>query len=132
MKSKKQELLHYGQAVFSLCQAQENNCIESASLIFFDFSIYMGLVILNQRCGVINCGIKYLLTLNCDAGVQWLSLLHNFIQLSLNSDSNPARGVSEIRDGQDLWQWSWLEIRLKAFRRSTIPQKQFIIIINVI
>ena len=26
--------------------------------------------------------------------------------------SNPARGVSEIRDGEDLWQWSWLEIRL--------------------
>ena len=43
--------------------------------------------------------------------------------------SNPARGVLEIRDGEDLWQWSRLEIRLNAFRRSTIPQKQFIIII---
>ena len=43
--------------------------------------------------------------------------------------SNPARGVSEIRDGEDLWQWSLLEIRLNTFRRSTIPQKQFIIII---
>ena len=42
--------------------------------------------------------------------------------------SNPARGVSEIRDGEDLWQWSRLEIRLNAFRRSTIRQKQFIII----
>ena len=40
--------------------------------------------------------------------------------------SNPARGVSEICDGEDLWQWSRLEIRLNAFRRSTIPQKQFI------
>ena len=58
--------------------------------------------------------------------MQWLSLLHNFIQLSLNSGSNRACGVSEIRDGEDLWQWSWLEIRLNAFRRSTIPQKQFI------
>ena len=28
----------------------------------------------------------------------------------------------------DLWQWSQLEIRLNVFRRSTIPQKQFIII----
>ena len=37
-----------------------------------------------------------------------------------------ARGVSENRDGEDLWQWSRLEIRLNAFRRSTIPQKQFI------
>ena len=33
----------------------------------------------------------------------------------------------EIRDGEDLWQWSWLEIRLNTFLRSTIPQKQFII-----
>ena len=43
-----------------------------------------------------------------------------------------ARGVSEIRDGEDLWQWSRLEIRLNAFRRSTIPQKQFVIIIIII
>ena len=50
-------------------------------------------------------------------------------ELRFCADSNPVLGVSEIRDGEDLWQWSWLEIRLKAFRRSTIPQKQFIIII---
>ena len=37
--------------------------------------------------------------------------------------SNPARDVSEICDGEDLWQWSWLQIRLKAFCQSTIPQK---------
>ena len=43
--------------------------------------------------------------------------------------SNPARVVSEIRDGMDLRQSSRLEIRLNTFRRSTIPQKQFIIII---
>ena len=43
-----------------------------------------------------------------------------------------SNGVSEIRDGEDLWQWSRLEIRLNAFRRSTIPQKQFIIIIQLI
>ena len=43
------------------------------------------------------------------------------------ASSNPARGVSEIRDGEDLWEWSRLEIRLNAFRRSTIPQKQVII-----
>ena len=41
--------------------------------------------------------------------------------------SNPACSVSEIRHGEDLWQWSWLEIRLNAFRWSTIPRKQFII-----
>ena len=27
--------------------------------------------------------------------------------------SNPVRGVSDIRDGEDLWQWSRLEIRLR-------------------
>ena len=41
--------------------------------------------------------------------------------------SNPACGVSEIRDGEEIWQWSWLEIRLNAFCWSTTPQKQFII-----
>ena len=36
----------------------------------------------------------------------------------------PARGVSEIRDGEDLWQWPQLEMRLNACRRSTIPHTQ--------
>ena len=39
--------------------------------------------------------------------------------------SNPGCSVWEIRDGEDLRQWSQLEIRLNAFRRSTIPQKYF-------
>ena len=46
--------------------------------------------------------------------------------------SNPARGVSEIRNGENLWQWSRLEIRVDTFRRSTIPQRQFTIIIIII
>ena len=53
-------------------------------------------------------------------------------ELRFCAGSNPARGVSEIRDGEDLRQWSRLEIRLNAFRRSTIPQKQSIIIIIII
>ena len=44
-------------------------------------------------------------------------------ELRFCAGSNPARGASEIRDGDDLWQWSRLEIRLNAFRRSVIPQK---------
>ena len=52
-------------------------------------------------------------------------------ELRFCAGSNPTRSVSENHDGEDLWQWSRLEIRLNAFRRSTIPQKQFIIIINV-
>ena len=36
-----------------------------------------------------------------------------------------------VGDGEDLWQWFRLEIRLHAFLRSTIPEKQFIIIIII-
>ena len=50
-------------------------------------------------------------------------------ELSFCTGSNPACGMSEIGDGEDLWQCSWLEIKLNAFCWSTIPQKQFIIII---
>ena len=49
--------------------------------------------------------------------------------------SNSARGVLEIGDGEVLWEWSEIkrmELRLNAFCRSTIPQKQFIIIIIII
>ena len=48
-------------------------------------------------------------------------------ELRFWAGSNPARGASEIRDGENLWQWFRLEIRLNAFCRSTIPQKQFTI-----
>ena len=34
----------------------------------------------------------------------WTQVLRRFISCSC---------VSEIRDGEDLWQWSWLEIRLR-------------------
>ena len=47
-------------------------------------------------------------------------------ELKRSESSNPARGVSEICDGEDLLQWSLLEIKLNAFRRLTIPQKQYI------
>ena len=43
-------------------------------------------------------------------------------ELRLCGGSNPASGVSEICDDENLWQWSRLEIRLHAFRRSNIPQ----------
>ena len=35
-------------------------------------------------------------------------------QLRFCAGSNPACGLSEIGDGEDLWQWSRLEIRLNA------------------
>ena len=49
-------------------------------------------------------------------------------ELRLCADSNPARGVLEIYEGKNLRQWSWLEIRLNVFHRSTILQEQFIIV----
>ena len=36
--------------------------------------------------------------------------------------SNPACDMLDIPNGEDLWQWSQLEIRLNAFHRSTILQ----------
>ena len=57
--------------------------------------------------------------------------LHSInLELRFCAGSNLARVVSEIRDGEDLWQCSRLEMRLNAFRQSTIPQKQFFIIIK--
>ena len=53
-------------------------------------------------------------------------------KLRFCAGSNPARGVPGIRNGEDLWQWSRLEIRPNTFRRLTIPQKQFVIIIIII
>ena len=38
------------------------------------------------------------------------------------ADSSPANSVLEIRDGEDLWQWSRLEKRLNAFPLLTITQ----------
>ena len=43
-------------------------------------------------------------------------------ELRFCAGSNPAPGVLKIHNGEDLWQWSRLEIRFNAFRRSTIPQ----------
>ena len=48
-------------------------------------------------------------------------------KLRFCAGSNPVRGMSKICDGEDLGQWSQLEIRLNTFCQSTIQQKQFII-----
>ena len=52
-------------------------------------------------------------------------------ELRFCAGSSPPRSVLEISDGEDLWQWPRLKIRLNAFRRSTIPQKRFTIIIII-
>ena len=40
-------------------------------------------------------------------------------ELRFCAGSSPAGGVSKIRDDEDLWQWSWLEMMLHTFRQST-------------
>ena len=40
-------------------------------------------------------------------------------ELRLCAGSSPAGGVSKIREDEDLWQWSRLEMKLRTFRRST-------------
>ena len=49
-------------------------------------------------------------------------------ELRLCTSSNSARCVSDICDNENLRQWSRLDLRLNAFRLSTIPQEQIIII----
>ena len=49
--------------------------------------------------------------------------------LSFYARSNPGRGLSEICDCKNVWQWFRLKIRLNAFRWSDIPLKQLISII---
>ena len=60
------------------------------------------------------------------------SLNEAWTKALLCAGSNPTSGVQEIYVGENLWQRSWLQIRVNAFCRSTIPQKQFIIIIIIL
>ena len=74
----------------------------------------------------------YLIILGSEVAVTTAQLHSTKPELRFCASSNPARSVSEIRNGENLWRWSRLEIRLNPFRRSTIPQKQFFIIIIII
>ena len=95
--------------------------LRGLNISYFPFRVWSTLSNLVDISGVMWC---------CGVMVITTAQLHSTKpKLRLCAGSNPARGVSEIRDGEDLWQWSRLEIRLNVFRRSTIPQKQFIIII---
>ena len=58
--------------------------------------------------------------------ISTVKLHWNKPELRFCAGSNHACSVSEIRDGEDIWQGSRLELRLSSFRRSTIQQKQFI------
>ena len=67
---------------------------------------------------------------HCGVVVSTTAQLHSTKpELRFCAGSDPACSMSEIRDGEDLRQWSRPEIRLNAFRWSIIPQKQFTIII---
>ena len=58
---------------------------------------------------------------------QFYSTIHERMFCAI---SNPACSVWEVCDG--VWQWFRLEIRLNAFHRPIIPQKQWIIIMSTI
>ena len=60
--------------------------------------------------------------------LQWRQFSESYNYHHCTTSFNKAwTKVLEIHDGEDLWRWSRLEIRLNAFRWSTIPPKQFII-----
>ena len=67
-----------------------------------------------------------------DSGYHYCTASFNKAWTHALHSSNPARGVMEICDGENHWQWSQLKIKLNTFRRSTIPQKQFITIITIL
>ena len=52
-------------------------------------------------------------------------------KLRFCADSNAAYGMLEIHDGEDLWQWSQLEIKLRLSSVAHIT-KQFIISVDII
>ena len=45
-------------------------------------------------------------------------------ELRFCAGSSAVRRLSDIRNDEDFWQWSRLEIRLSNFRRSTILQNK--------
>ena len=56
-------------------------------------------------------------------------LFYSKTKLRFCAGSNSAQGMLQISNGHNLRQWSWLKIKLNTFRQSTIPQKQFIVIV---
>ena len=70
---------------------------------------------------MLSCNIVNYLSKRCGVVVITTAKLHS-------TKHEISFCMSEIPDGEELWQWSWLEIRLNAIHRSIIPQKQFIII----
>ena len=76
----------------------------------------------NSQLNKLKFGIK-----NCGTVMQWLSLLHNFIQRNLNSGSAQVQILFTV-----CRRFTMVRISLNAFRWSTIPRKQFIIIIIII
>ena len=68
------------------------------------------LIFLSNRCNT------FLLMWRPGVVVITIAQLHSTKpEYRLFSGSNPARGVSEISDGEDLWLWFRLEISLNAF-----------------
>ena len=76
---------------------------------------------------IFNISLSFLLICNRHHGLVVITTaqLHSIKpKIRFCVGSNPACGVSQICNGEDLWQWSQLEIRLNTFHWSTITQKQ--------
>ena len=117
-------------------------CVDLLRFIAFSLFLVFG------RVSSVSCSCRHvwLAMVYCSGGaivvVWWLRLgvvvittaqLHSTkSKVRFCAGSNPVGGVLEIRVSEDIWQWSRLEIKLNAFDRWTIPQKQFIIIIIII
>ena len=48
------------------------------------------------------------------SGYRYYTTSINKVWTQVLRSTNPARGVSEIRDGGNIWKWSRLEVRLKG------------------
>ena len=68
----------------------------------------------------------------CGTPAKWSLAMYNVIQQLLDLGSAKVHtllaGHWRLANGENLWQLCWPEIRLMAFRLSTVTQKQFIII----
>ena len=68
----------------------------------------------------------------CGTPAKWSLVMYNVIQQLLDLGSTKVHillaGYWRLANGENLWQLCWPEIRLIAFRLSTVTQKQFIII----
>ena len=132
---------NHGEDVKELYYYQDSSPTHSYMKSLYKYSHkeypYSWLIEENRRRGVhepefelLDTGL-YIVYHSCSCGMFWF-LIFIINQERLNSGSVLVQvlRVSEVCDGENIWRLSRLEIRLNFFCWSTIPQEEFIIIIN--